>query len=218
LLAELDELTAKDEELVETQAGIATKLAEAKTALEAIAGTADAATAEAQRQEALAKMTDTVERYVKVYTCARLLRWSIERYREVKQGPLLQSASRIFSKLTLGSFEKLSVDFDSDPVKLLGRRADGKLVEIAGMSEGTRDQLYFALRLAALDLHLSQAHALPFIADDLFVNYDDDRSTAGLHALSDLSRSTQVLFLTHHRHLLPAIRGVFGADVNVQSL
>ena len=218
LLAELDELTAKDEELVETQAGIAAKLAEATTALEAVAGTADAATAEAQRQEALAKMTDTVERYLKVYTGARLLKWSIERYREVKQGPMLQSASRIFSKLTLASFEKLSVDFDSEPVKLVGRRADGKLVEISGMSEGTRDQLYFALRLAALELHLSQAHALPFIADDLFINYDDDRCSAGLRALSDLSRITQVMFLTHHQHLLPAIRNVFGSEVNIQSL
>lgn len=218
LLRELEELTEKDEELVESQAGIATKLAAAKAALDAIGGTADAAKAEAQRQEAIAKMTDTVERYLKVYTGARLLKWSIERYREVKQGPMLLSASRIFANLTLGSFEKLSVDFDSDPVKLVGRRNDGKTVEISGMSEGTRDQLYLALRLAALELHLSQAHALPFIADDLFINYDDARSSAGLRALKNLSRTTQVFFLTHHQHLLSVIQEVFGADVNVQSL
>ena len=35
------------------------------------------------------------------------------------------------------------------------------------MSEGTRDQLYLALRLAALELHLGRATALPFVADDL---------------------------------------------------
>lgn len=218
LLAELDQLTAKDEELVESLSGIASQLVEARTKLATVAGTADAAMAEAQRQEALAKMTDTVERYLKVYTGARLLKWSIERYREIKQGPMLLSASKIFSNLTLGSFERLSVDFDSEPAKLVGRRASGELVEVSGMSEGTRDQLYFSLRLAALELHLSQAHSLPFIADDLFINYDDERSAAGLRALSELSRRTQVLFLTHHRHLLPVIQDVFGADVNVQSL
>jgi uncharacterized protein YhaN len=218
VLEERETLTAEDESLVERMAEVAAKLSSAKTALAAIGGTADAATAEAQRQEAIAKMTDTVERYLKVYTGARLLKWSIERYREVKQGPMLQSASRIFASLTLGSFDKLTVDFDSEPLKLVGRRTDGKSVEVAGMSEGTRDQLYFALRLAALELHLSQAHALPFIADDLFINYDDARSTAGLRALRDLSRSTQVLFLTHHHHLLPAITEVFGADVNVVTL
>ncbi len=218
VLEEREALTAEDEGLVERMAEVAAKLSTARTALAAIGGTADAATAEAQRQEAIAKMTDTVERYLKVYTGARLLKWSIERYREVKQGPMLQSASRIFANLTLGSFDKLTVDFDSEPLKLVGRRADGKSVEVAGMSEGTRDQLYFALRLAALELHLSQAHALPFIADDLFINYDDARSTAGLRALRDLSRSTQVLFLTHHHHLLPAITEVFGSDVNVLTL
>lgn len=218
LLTELDQLKAKDEELVESLSSIASQLVEARSKLAAVAGTADAAKAEAQRQEALARMTDTVERYLKVYTGARLLKWSIERYREVKQGPMLLSASKIFSDLTLGSFERLSVDFDNEPAKLVGRRAGGELVEIAGMSEGTRDQLYFALRLAALELHLSQAHALPFIADDLFINYDDERSTAGLRALSELSRRTQVLFLTHHKHLLPVIQEVFGAAVNVQSL
>ena len=83
------------------------------------------------------------------------------------------------------------------------------------MSEGTRDQLFLALRLAALDLHLSQAHALPFVADDLFVNFDDLRSRAGLHALGELSRHTQVLFLTHHEHLVPVAREVFGDGLNV---
>ena len=86
------------------------------------------------------------------------------------------------------------------------------------MSDGTRDQLYLALRLAALELHLDQGHALPFIADDLFINYDDRRAKAGLQALATLSEKTQVIFLSHHDHLVPAVREVFGPDVNVLGL
>ena len=59
---------------------------------------------------------------------------------------------------------------------------------------------------------------LPFIADDLFINYDDVRSKGGLEALGELSRKTQVLFLTHHDHLLPLVHEVFGATVNVVRL
>ena len=92
------------------------------------------------------------------------------------------------------------------------------MVDIEGMSEGTRDQLYLALRLAALDMHLGQAHVLPFVADDLFINFDDKRATAGLEALGELSRKTQVLFLTHHDHLLPLVRNVFGNAVNISRL
>jgi uncharacterized protein YhaN len=216
LATEIAELGVKDQELVGQLGELAASLQAANTTLNAIGGAADAARAEAQRQEALSKMTDAVERYLKVYTGARLLRWSIDKYREAKQGPMLQAASRIFAGLTLGSFERLGVDYDSAEPKLIAKRADGSApLDIEGMSEGTRDQLYLALRLAALETHLNEAHAMPFIADDLFINYDDERSKAGFDALRELSTSTQVLFLTHHTHLLPSIRKVFGADVNV---
>ena len=101
---------------------------------------------------------------------------------------------------------------------LEGLRADGRTVGISGMSEGTRDQLYLALRLAALEMHISQARALPFIADDLFINYDDVRARAGIEALAELSARTQVVFLSHHPHLVPAVREVFGDAANVVML
>jgi uncharacterized protein YhaN len=160
-------------------------------------------------------MSDVAERYVKVFTAGRLLRWSIDRYREEKQGPLLKRAGAIFSTLTSRSFSKLIVDFEREPMALEGLRADGKLVNISGMSDGTRDQLYLALRLAALEMHLEQAMPLPFIADDLFINYDDVRSKAGFEALKTLSEQTQVIFLSHHDHLIPTVKEVFGNEVNV---
>ena len=39
---------------------------------------------------------------------------------------------------------------------------------------------------------------LPFLADDLFVNFDDERSEAGVRVLAELAKYTQVLFFTHH--------------------
>lgn len=200
------------------QDALMTDLTLATTQLEKIAGQDDAACAESDRQDALAKMANAAERYIKVYTASRLLKWAIERYRETKQGPMLTRAGEIFGALTLGSFQKLTVDFDSDPLELYGLRPGGELVGIAGMSDGTRDQLYLALRLAALELHLGQGHALPFIADDLFINYDDQRAKAGLEALARLSEKTQVIFLSHHDHLVPTVRAVFGGEVNVVAL
>ena len=218
LKSELDDLTGCDAQLVDTLSGLAVRRQEAALALGLIGGAADAARAEGQRQEALAKMAETVERYLKVLVGARLLKWSIDQYREIKQGPMLQLAGKIFSSLTLDSFERLTVDFDSVPLKLQGRRPNGSTVDIDGLSEGTRDQLYLSLRLAALDMHLGQAHVLPFIADDLFINFDDRRSVAGLRALGELSRKTQVMFLTHNDHILPMVAEVFGKDANIVRL
>ena len=160
-------------------------------------------------------MANAAERYIKVHTAARLLRWAIERYREQKQGPLLSRAGDIFAALTLGSFVRLAVDYERDPPTLYGQRAGGERVGVEGLSDGSRDQLYLALRLAALELHLEQAQAMPFIADDLVVNYDDARARAGLEALAELSERTQVIFLSHHEHLVPVAEAVFGVGLNV---
>lgn len=215
------ELASTSDALEATQP-LLTELAEARVRAEqavmAISGGSDAAAAESRRNEALADMAEASERYIKVATAVTLLTWAIDRYREQKQGPMLSRAGAIFAKLTLGRYSKLFVDYEKTPLSLSALRVDGRDVEVAGMSEGTRDQLYLALRLAALELHLDKSKPLPFVADDLFINFDDERSTAGLEALRELSTKTQVLFLSHHDHLLPRVRQVFGDGVNVVAL
>lgn len=215
LAGKLTHINDEISDAVKQQTSLSADHANALRALSEIGGSDAATQAEAQRQEAIAQMSDVAERYVKVFTAGRLLRWSIDRYREEKQGPLLQRAGAIFSTLTSESFSKLMVDFEREPMVLEGLRSDGKLVGISGMSDGTRDQLYLALRLAALEMHLEQAMPLPFIADDLFINYDDVRSKAGFEALKALSEQTQVIFLSHHDHLIPTVQDVFGKQVNV---
>jgi uncharacterized protein YhaN len=101
---------------------------------------------------------------------------------------------------------------DSTP-RLIGLCEDGEtIVEVGQMSEGTTDQLFLALRIAALEQSVQAGVRLPFLADDLFVNFDDDRARAGFHVLADLARSTQVLFFTHHEHLAGIAKEVFAAE------
>ena len=70
------------------------------------------------------------------------------------------------------------------------------------MSDGTREQLYLALRLASLERHIAGAEAVPIVVDDLLLRSDDLRSTAILQILADLSARTQILFFTHQsRHV-----------------
>jgi len=106
--------------------------------------------------------------------------------------------------LTLGSFQGLRGDYDDRGENvLLGVRPGGKeAIGVQAMSDGTSDQLYLALRLASLTMYLEKNEAVPFIVDDVLVSFDNDRAAAALEALAELSTRTQVIFFTHHRHLV----------------
>jgi chromosome segregation protein len=188
---------------------LVTRQVTAKQVFEEIAGGDKAAVAEAQKHEALAEMSEVSEEYLQLATAGSLLKWAVDRYRDRKQGPLLQRASVIFKSLTRGSFEKLRVDFDQSTPALVAYRPNNQAVRVAGLSDGTRDQLFLALRIAALELQADQGSPMPFIADDLFINFDDKRSQAGLKALYEMSSRTQVLFLSHQEHLVPVIQSLF---------
>lgn len=215
LAARLDETTLEFDNLANLREKLAAEAQEARTKFDAINGGDQAALAEGQRQEALAAMGTAVERWIRIRTAAKTLRWAMERFRQQQQDPLLQRASTLFAILTSGEFEKLAVDFDDkDQPHLVGiRKTTGAHVRITGLSTGTVDQLYLALRIAALELHLESRPALPFIADDIFVHFDDARAAAGFRILAELSRRTQVLFFTHHEHLVEVARSAIQGEL-----
>lgn len=203
LKAELDTLSQELSGINDHLQDIAVRKTEAQAAVDRISGSADAAAAAADRQQALAGMREAAERYIRVGTAARLLRWAVERYRKEKQAPLLRRAGEHFRTLTLGEFAALTVDYDQDDkTHLAGVRGGGEHVGVDALSAGTVDQLYLALRIAAVGEYLEHGVALPFIADDLFINYDDNRAAAGFRLLAEFARKTQVLFFTHHQHLM----------------
>lgn len=222
----IDEVAAREESLqaeledLRKQQGEAGDVrSQARQAYQAIGGDDAAAQAGAAREEALTEMGEVAERYVRVKTSAILLQWAIDRYRREKQAPLLKRAGQLFQVMTAGSFTSLRVDFDDqDNAHLTGVRPDESVVPVSGMSTGTADQLYLALRVASIEDYLERAQALPFVADDLFINFDDDRAAAGFRLLGQLAEKTQVLFFTHHQHLVDIANATLGASVNCVSL
>ena len=81
------------------------------------------------------------------------------------------------------------------------------------MSEGTRAQLYLALRIAAyFDF---EGAPPPFVADDILETFDDDRAAETFQALAEMSGRGQIIYLTHHAHLIDIVRRVApGATVH----
>ena len=231
--ADPDALHGQDQALQTELTDLAGALEEAGQALARCRSEADrldrhggAAQAAQDLQDALTDVRRHAADWARHRVAAVLLKTAVERFREENQHPLLQRAGQVFAQLTVGSFARLAVDYDDkDEPRLVGERpgdngTPGERLVVTAMSDGTRDQLYLALRIATIEHYCRQAEPLPFIGDDLFINFDDDRAAAGLAALAPQigEGPCQVILFTHHVHLVELARTHLGARVSVLDL
>ena len=197
-------LSEEIEELASEKSKLDQTIGEERNELSKMDGSSQAAELAEKNQMYLGQLEKDVEQYARLRIADTVLSQSIERYREKNQGPILKRGNTFFEQLTQGSFEGIRADFDNqgEPV-LVGVRPGGKeIVGVKGMSDGTADQLYLALRLAGLEEYLDKNESIPFIVDDILIKFDDKRATAALQILAQLSSKTQIIFFTHHRHLV----------------
>jgi uncharacterized protein YhaN len=187
---------------------------EENTRLVAMDGGARAAELTEAMERELALIRRLAGRYALVKLAARVLQQAIDRYREEHQDPVLRIAAGYFQKLTLGSFAGLRTDVDDagQPV-LVGVRENGSRLTVDKMSSGTRDQMFLALRLATLTWRLETDEPMPFIIDDILINFDDVRSRATLQILAELGEKNQVILFTHHRRIVEEARMLEGQGV-----
>lgn len=154
----------------------------------------------AERESATAQMHLALERYLELSVARELVTSAMGTIRAEQQDPLIQRAGELFTATTLGEFTGIETDIDDKghPV-VVGRRASGGKASVATMSDGTRDQLFLAFRLASLENYGGATEPLPFIADDILVHFDDERSRSTLDLLAEFGKTNQVLLFTHHR-------------------
>jgi uncharacterized protein YhaN len=147
---------------------------------------------------------------------ALLVGRAIEKARDSQQIPLISRAGELFSTITGGSFVGVAQNFgEDDTTCLAGRRASEELVGIPGLSEGARDQLYLALRLAYIEEFAKNAEPIPFIGDDLFTSFDENRTANGLRALAAIGKQVQPILFTHHRHVVDLAREKIGRTADI---
>jgi uncharacterized protein YhaN len=173
--------------------------------LRAIDG-ADTAAAEREAMEqAAARIRGDLPVWIRSRLAQALLDEAMRRFRERAQGPMLRTASASLERMTGGRFVRLLAD-DSEPPTLLAERRTGERVGVTAMSEGSCDQLYLALRLAALQLQRQAGIDLPVVLDDVLMSSDDARAACMLETLADFAEDGQVIVFTHHAHLVALAR------------
>ncbi|MGC2519699.1 MAG: AAA family ATPase [Burkholderiales bacterium] len=183
---------------------------QARRVLEAIDTSDRAATAREAMESAAARFRAAIRPWARLRLAHALLMESLNRFRERAQAPMVAAASTYFSLMTGGRYQRLVADEADDKPVLRAQRADGVRIGVEAMSDGTADQLYLALRLAALDLRGASHPHMPLVLDDVLITSDDERAANILRALERFAEGGQVMIFTHHRHLIDVARAALG--------
>jgi uncharacterized protein YhaN len=160
-------------------------------------------TATADKEAAITDIHAAAADYVAYALATDLLEQAMEKLRAEQQDPLIVHAGQLFAACTKGAFVGMQAGLgDRGEPKVFGIRRTGEQVCLSQMSDGSRDQLFLSFRLASIYSYCRAAEPLPFVADDLLVHFDEERSAATLGMLAELGQVTQVMLFTHHQHVL----------------
>ncbi len=133
---------------------------------------------------------------------------------EREHGPkILKRAGEFLEGITNGRYKRIlrSTEYDGyDLIEAGGRRIPAVPVTV---SRGTLAQVYLCIRLAYTDV-MQEHRRIPYILDDVLMDFDDVRLDKAAEVLTQLAQERQVVLLTHHGHVAEAVRQAGGHITN----
>jgi len=153
---------------------------------------------------ARSRVVDLVEDYARTMIQIRLLDDRLETLLQTQGSTTIERAGELLEELTGGRYVALSSqEGRAGERSLLLHRRDQSPAAPEELSEGTLDQVFLALRLAALEIRLAQQRdhgitLLPIVLDDILLAFDDERTEQALRTLTEWASDKQVILTTHH--------------------
>lgn len=114
---------------------------------------------------------------------------------ELSDNPMQDIAERFTYYLNQISGGKVSSEFTEQDKLGMNIYSSDRLIDYGKLSEGTKETVFFAFRLAVLD-HLFPSGGGVIILDDPFTDMDTDRTKQSCELLKDIAKRHQVIFLT----------------------
>lgn len=145
---------------------------------------------------------NALENYLSYALARSFIQKAKQDFEKEKQPELIKTASEIFSHITDGKWLNITSSIEDNTLHLNPKR--GVPVTPDELSQGTREQLYLALRLAYVRNASEYKEPLPLIMDDILVNFDTLRSTQTAKTLATFTegkQAHQMLFFTCHKHI-----------------
>lgn len=155
---------------------------------------------------------ESAEALAELLLARRALQKALDAWKSESVPEVYRRASELLSLMTNGAWTQVRTDENGAIVAV---DAVHKRFEPRFLSTGTCQQLYLALRIALLERAGDVGAGLPVLADDILVNFDDERRVGAVKALAQLAKTRQVVFFTCHKEILETVRRYAGECTTV---
>ena len=146
-----------------------------------------------------ARIRDAEESRDGAFVLARLVREADRRFRDEHQPDLLLRAAAHLRHITRGRYDRLDLGGQGDESLYLRGPAATEPRQVGeSLSQGTREQVYMALRLAIVDHLDADDETLPLFMDETLVNWDAWRRDRAFELLERVAERRQVFLFTCH--------------------
>jgi len=145
-------------------------------------------------------LNEAAGEWVKSQIAINILGKAISKYEDTRQPDVINTAKDVFSHITNTQYP--TVLMQAETQELIIKDSSGNSKKVTEMSRGTMEELYFSMRLGLIEEYEKRAEPMPYVMDDTFVNFDDDRKLLAIQALDEFAKDRQVIILTCHKSIL----------------
>lgn len=141
--------------------------------------------------------------FARLLLAKHMLEAAIATWESKRQPEVYAKASRLLSLMTDGRWTEVSLTSEGT---LQVADAFMRTREPVHLSLGTCQQLYLTLRIALLTSADNVGRSIPILADDILVNFDEQRRAGAARALAELAETRQVILFTCHPEVVRVLK------------
>lgn len=201
----LEVLGKRLEELKEERGKIKESIGELRVRIDDLSAK-DLAESQTELEVKKQQIRDCSMDWVRSQIALYALRKAISKYENTRQPEVIKAAANVFDKITRHAYPLIIKPTGANELVIQENSAKRKTIK--EMSRGTREQLYFAMRLGLISAYETESEPMPIIMDDILVNFDDDRGPASIESLMEFAANRQVIVFTCHRNTLDTYRSL----------
>lgn len=165
-------------------------------------------------EEAITRQQESAQDYARLVLARDMLEAAIRAWESKSQPEVYARASQLFKTMTAGTWTQVKITENGElrVVDALKTTRDPLLLSL-----GTCQQLYLSLRIALLMTAENVGKILPIMADDILVNFDEERRIGAARALVELAQKRQIILFTCHKEVVSLMLEE-GSQVNLVEL